>query len=96
MLSLPPISHAARHGWNPYHYTLLFIIYTWLQPPVECKPTWWHPTFASRTAQAPATPNKPYQKYAGREVESQRLSGTVTCRGWVTRTVRRVRGALQG
>ncbi|KAI0760232.1 hypothetical protein C8Q74DRAFT_1220945 [Fomes fomentarius] len=25
--------------------------------PVEYKPTWWHPTFASRTAQAPAAPN---------------------------------------
>ncbi|KAI0758984.1 hypothetical protein C8Q74DRAFT_277871 [Fomes fomentarius] len=37
--------------------------------PVVYKPTWWHPTFASRTAQAPATPSKPYQKDAGREVD---------------------------
>ncbi|KAI0762280.1 hypothetical protein C8Q74DRAFT_1381887 [Fomes fomentarius] len=33
--------------------------------PVVYKPTWWHPTFASRTAQAPAAPNKPYPLDAG-------------------------------
>ncbi|KAI0759018.1 hypothetical protein C8Q74DRAFT_1301570, partial [Fomes fomentarius] len=33
--------------------------------PVVYKPTWWHPTFASRTAQAPAAPSKPYQLDAG-------------------------------
>ncbi|KAI0759012.1 hypothetical protein C8Q74DRAFT_1372887 [Fomes fomentarius] len=37
--------------------------------PVVYKPTWWHPTFASRTAQAPAAPSKPYLKDAGREVD---------------------------
>ncbi|KAI0758975.1 hypothetical protein C8Q74DRAFT_1301268, partial [Fomes fomentarius] len=37
--------------------------------PVVYKPTWWHPTFASCTAQAPAAPSKPYQKDAGREVD---------------------------
>ncbi|KAI0760215.1 P-loop containing nucleoside triphosphate hydrolase protein [Fomes fomentarius] len=35
--------------------------------PVEYKPTWWHPTFASRTAQAPAAPSKPSQLDAGRQ-----------------------------
>ncbi|KAI0799971.1 hypothetical protein C8Q74DRAFT_382437 [Fomes fomentarius] len=50
--------------------------------PVEYKPTWWHPTFASRTAQAPAAPSKPYQWDAGRQVDestpfwSSHLSGT--------------------
>lgn len=29
-----------------------------LQPPVGCKSTWWHPTFASRIAQAPIAPIK--------------------------------------
>ncbi|KAI0762283.1 hypothetical protein C8Q74DRAFT_1440417 [Fomes fomentarius] len=33
--------------------------------PVVYKPTWWHPTFASRPAQAPAPPNKPYPLDAG-------------------------------
>ncbi len=50
--------------------------------PVERKPTWWHPTFASRTAQDPATPSKSYQLDAGRQVDestpfwSSHLSGT--------------------
>ncbi|KAI0794332.1 hypothetical protein C8Q74DRAFT_570304 [Fomes fomentarius] len=54
------------HGWHSYHYHEHA---HHGQPPVEYKPTWWHPTFASRIAQAPAAPCKPYQLDAGRQVD---------------------------
>ncbi|RPD63322.1 hypothetical protein L227DRAFT_385820 [Lentinus tigrinus ALCF2SS1-6] len=65
---------------------------------VVCKPTWWHPTFASCHAQAPvdAVSSTAHHRVRRAETGSQRLSGEVICQGRVTRIARSVHDALQG
>ncbi|KAI1788569.1 hypothetical protein LXA43DRAFT_633294 [Ganoderma leucocontextum] len=65
------------------------------QPSVDGKPTRWQSTFAARRTQAPALAANHFT-VAAKWRTSQRLSGTVACRGQVTRIVRSGRVALQG
>ncbi|KAI1788573.1 hypothetical protein LXA43DRAFT_633377 [Ganoderma leucocontextum] len=79
-----------RHtAWLTHHH------HARCQPPVDGKPNWWQSTFAARRTQAPALAANHFT-VAAKWRTSQRLSGTVACRGRATRIVRSRRVALQG